>query len=290
MIRLVISTLLILLLSAPLSAQEPLVEIIFGPRDGDNAGTLYVYENTAITVDLWMRTAPGISIQAMHLPLSSKDDYIASRDDGTFFPPVDGWPTREFLAPNDDPDNSGYTNQGIMGICTWGEPNYNWGIHTEGQWLKVASYLMTPVGFPELNTLFCDALIEGYHPINGGIGLWEYNQPGGEIMDPATYEVQYACLEFRLNECGSYIPGDFNGSLQFNVADIVQSFSYLSTGSPEGAIICECPPGSGHDWAVAMDVNNTCAFNIADVVVAYQRLSFGQPEFQPCQYCPPAGR
>ncbi len=87
-----------------------------------------------------------------------------------------------------------------------------------------------------------------------------------------------------------YVPGDFNGSLQFNVADIVQSFSYLSTGSPEGALICECPPGSGNDWAVAMDVNNTCAFNVADVVVAYQRLSFGQPEFQPCQYCPPAGR
>jgi len=289
MIRLVISTLLILVLCAPLFAQELLVEIIFGPRDGDNVGTLYVYLNTTVTVDLWIRTAPGISIQGMHLPLSSKDDYMASRDGGRFYPPVDQWPTRQFNSPNDDPNHDGYTNQGILGVCTWGGPVYNWGIHTEGEWMRVACYLMTPVNFPELNTLFCDAFIEGSDPINGGIIIVEYQQPG-EIMDPSMYEVQYACLEFRLNECGDFIVGDFNGSLQFNVADIVSSYSRLATGSPNPALQCECPPGSGQELAAAMDVNNTCAFNIADVVVAYQRLSFGQPEFQPCQYCPPAGR
>ena len=90
--------------------------------------------------------------------------------------------------------------------------------------------------------------------------------------------------------CGSYIIGDFNGSGDFNVADIVSSYSRLATGSPNPALQCECPPGSGLELAAAMDVNNTCVFNVADVVVAYQRLSFGQPEFQPCQYCPPAGR
>jgi len=87
-----------------------------------------------------------------------------------------------------------------------------------------------------------------------------------------------------------YVPGDFNGSLQFNVADIIESFSYLSTGSPEGAFVCECPPGSGHDWAVAMDVNNSCAFNVADIVIAYQKLALGQPELVPCAQCPPSGR
>ncbi len=87
-----------------------------------------------------------------------------------------------------------------------------------------------------------------------------------------------------------YIPGDFNGSGQFNVADIISSYSRLATGSPNPALQCECPPGSGLELAVAMDVNNTCVFNVADVVVAYHRLAFGEPEFQPCQYCPPAGR
>jgi hypothetical protein len=129
--------------------------------------------------------------------------------------------------------------------------------------------------------------MEGFHPDYGGLVLAEFYR--GEL-DPTSYTVEYPHLQFGLSPCESYLVGDFNGSGEFNVADIVQSFSYLSTGSPEGAFICECPPGSGHDWAVAMDVNNTCAFNVADIVVAYQRLSYGQPEFQPCQYCPPAGR
>jgi len=278
-----------LLLSAPLSAQEPLVEIIFGPRDGDNAGTLYVYENTAITVDVWIRSAPGISVQGLHLPLSSKDDYIASRDDGRYYPPIDEWDARDFMAPNEDPNNNGYNNQGLIGICCWREWIYDWGIHTEGEWLKVASFLMTPVSFPELNTLFCDAFVEGSDPINGGMIIMVYGEPP-QNLDPSMYEVQYACLEFRLNDCGSFIVGDFNGSGQFNVADIVSSYSRLATGSPNPALQCECPPGSGQELAAAMDVNNTCVFNVADVVVAYHRLAFGEPEFQPCEYCPPAGR
>ena len=277
-----------MLLIGSTSAQEPLAEIIFGPRDGDNAGVLYAYENSFIEVDVWMRTAPGISIQGMHLPLSSNDNYIASRDDGVFFAPVVNWPTREFLAPNEDPDHSGYTNQGILGVCTWGEPNYGWGIHTEGNWLKVASYLMISVSDAELNTLFCNAFIEGSHPINGGIILSEYSQPG-ESMDPSTYEVRYACLEFRQNECGLYIVGDFNGSGEFNVADIISSFSKLSTGSPEPGMTCECPSGSGNVWGVAMDVNNSCAFNVADIVIAYQKLALGHPELIPCAQCPPSG-
>lgn len=90
--------------------------------------------------------------------------------------------------------------------------------------------------------------------------------------------------------CGFYIVGDFNGSGAFNVADIVDSFSKLKTGSPDPGLECECRLGSGIVWAVAMDVNNSCTFNVADVVSGFSYLKTGSPEPVPCEDCPPEGR
>ena len=86
-----------------------------------------------------------------------------------------------------------------------------------------------------------------------------------------------------------YVIGDYNGNGDFNVSDIIDSFSKLKTGSPEPGIVCECPAYSGDDWAVAMDVNNSCGFNIADVIAAFSKLKTGEPELEPCEACPPLG-
>jgi len=88
----------------------------------------------------------------------------------------------------------------------------------------------------------------------------------------------------------NYVIGDFNGSGVFNIADIVDAFSRLKTGLPEPAYLCECPPGSGNEWAVAMDVNNSCAFNVADIIDGFSKLKTGLPELVPCDQCPPGGR
>jgi len=85
--------------------------------------------------------------------------------------------------------------------------------------------------------------------------------------------------------CGFYVVGDFNGSGVMNVADIVAAFSYLQSGSPNPAMICECEPGN--TFAVAMDVNNSCGFNVADIIVGFSRLQTGSPELVPCDACPP---
>jgi len=87
-----------------------------------------------------------------------------------------------------------------------------------------------------------------------------------------------------------YVVGDFNGNAIFNIADVISAFSKLQTGAPEPAYPCECPPGSGNVWAVAMDLNNTCNFNIADIVVGFSKLQIGSPEPVPCDECPPGGR
>lgn len=87
--------------------------------------------------------------------------------------------------------------------------------------------------------------------------------------------------------CGDYVVGDWNGSGEFNVADIISAFGRLRGQPNDPDFICECPPGSGNEWPVAMDVNNSCNFNIADVIWAFGKLRGQENELVPCELCPP---
>jgi hypothetical protein len=264
-------------------------KLIFGPRDGDDAGILYADTNEVIELDLWIRTVPDICLVGIHLPLSSNNLYIQSdsRDSGEIFYPLSEWGEVAFLPPNDDITNPGFVNQSLLAIedLIGDPPDYNcmllW-----NNWFKWASYRVTTTVNASYDTLICDAFIEGYDPDNGDFVLVDFYR--GE-MDRSMYEVEFACLMFAESVCGQYIIGDFNNSGDFNIADVTDSFSKLKTGSPEADLLCECPPESGGQWAVAMDVNNSCMFNIADVVTAYSKLKTGQPELIPCAYCPPEG-
>ncbi len=88
--------------------------------------------------------------------------------------------------------------------------------------------------------------------------------------------------------CGHYVVGDYNGSEVFNIADVIAAFSKLQTGSPDASNLCECPPGGGIIFAIAMDVNGNCAFNLADVIAAFSKLQTGSPDLVNCPTCPPA--
>ena len=96
-------------------------------------------------------------------------------------------------------------------------------------------------------------------------------------------------VEMGRSLCGDYVIGDFNGSGEFNIADVIEAFLKLNGGPGEPALICECPPGSGNEWAVAMDVNSSCTFNISDVIDAFSKLKTGRPLLTPCLDCPPPG-
>ncbi|MEE9554972.1 MAG: carboxypeptidase-like regulatory domain-containing protein [candidate division Zixibacteria bacterium] len=85
-----------------------------------------------------------------------------------------------------------------------------------------------------------------------------------------------------------YTLGDFNGNEIVNIADLIAAFSKLRTGSPEPALVCECPVGRDA-WIVVMDVNNSCEFNIADIILFFSKLSTGSPDLIPCELCPPPG-
>jgi hypothetical protein len=285
MIKSIAAASFILSAYAPVSAQ--LVEAVFGPLDGDNAGIIYADTGQTIDVDLWLRTAPGISIIGFEASLSSRNEYIHtdSREGGELSQIFDIWDDVKFLSPNEDPVHGEYTNQSLMADCSLTYPcEYDEGIHTEGEWWWIASYRMTTVSSPPLAVPLCDALIEGHDA--WGYGTIFADVQTGEI-DPADVELEFACLWINEVACSEYTIGDFNGSGEFNVADIVDSYSKLKTGLPEPASICECPPESGEFWAVAADVNNSCAFNVADVVDGYSFLKTGSPEPEACWMCPP---
>jgi len=284
-VRLILAIPIILTMSGAASAQ--LVEVVFGPLEGDSPGILYADTNQVIEVDLWMRTAPGISIIVFHIPLSSKNEYIRtdSREGGEYCQLLHTWDDVLFVTPNPDPMHSGYMNQSLVAVLSLtGQNEYEDGIHTEGEWWWIASFRMTIVGSPPLGVSLCDAFIEGYDPLNHYAIF--VNFVTGEI-DPSDVELEFACLKIQGPSCGYYVIGDFNGSGAFNIADIVESFSNLKTGLPDPALLCECPPGSENEWAVAMDVNSSCSFNVADIVSGFSYLKTGSPEPTPCGICPP---
>jgi hypothetical protein len=278
---------LIFLTYTPVSAQ--LVEMVFGPLDGESAGVLYADLDQTIEVDLWMRTGPGISVVWFDIPMSSNDVYVDddSREGGDYCQLLHTWDDVGFLSPNPDPVHSGYTNQSFLGI-EFIEPDCDNGIITDGEWWWIASFRMTTASSGPTGVALCDAYIEGYHPLNHytSLGICVDGDDVHEI-DHSEFELDFACLWFVESSCGYYVIGDYNGSGAFNVADIVDSYSKLKTGLPEPATVCECPPESGDFWAVAADVNNSCAFNVADVVDGYSFLKTGSPEPSPCGICPP---
>lgn len=233
-----------IVLSFAIPSAAQITKIILGPRDGDNAGILQTYHNATVEVDLWIRTDPSLcGITGLHLPLSSRNDLIQSnsRSGGRLFHPFQYWDDISFLAPNDDTQHQGYTSQSLLGICTvLGYPCDHYRlIDTDGEWWKIASFLMTAASCIDCDELYCDALIEGYEPLyNWGIVL--VDNCSGEL-DPSEYEVEFACLQFD-QSCGDYEIGDFNGSGAFNVADVVIAVHKLLGASLEFTPCEYCPP------------------------------------------------
>ncbi|MEE9552996.1 MAG: hypothetical protein V3W18_01765 [candidate division Zixibacteria bacterium] len=282
--KITLLTMAVAIISNVATAQT--TKLIFGPRDGDNAGVLEVYRNATFFLEVWMRTAPDTNIVYFHFPMSTNDLHIQGNSDAEieFYYPLTIWDHNVYYPAQNDPVNEGYTVHSLR--CTKDYPSFpepDDGIDTDGEWWLIASYKIALTAETE-GELLCDSFIEGFHPLVEELKLIAFPD---YILDPSVYEVEFSCLTVIENECVQYSLGDYNGSGDFNVADVIASFSKLKTGNPDAALLCECPAGSGVDWAVAMDVNNNCIFNIADVIAAFSKLKTGSPELVPCEYCPP---
>ncbi|MEE9554990.1 MAG: PKD domain-containing protein [candidate division Zixibacteria bacterium] len=170
----------------------------------------------------------------------------------------------------------------------------------------IADFVGSPLaGIPPMEVSFFDLSING--PTSW---LWDFGDGGTSDLANPTHvynELDHftvtltatnaygSDIEIKTNYiflsetggCGSYVIGDYNGSESMNVADIISAFSKLKTGLPDAFLLCECPPGSGNTWAVAMDLNASCGFNVADVIAGFSKLKTGNPELFSCPSCPP---
>lgn len=151
----------------------------------------------------------------------------------------------------------------------------------------------TNLGFYNFLPFTVDATLNYWGSLDGPTHASNPAGDGDAVSDYVDYDPwcneDFTICDFHVGANCDYILGDWNGSGSMNVADVVEAFSNLKTGAPEPAYTCECPAGSGNEWAVAMDVNNTCTFNVADVIAAYSRLKTGLPDLFPCEDCTPAG-
>jgi hypothetical protein len=178
-------------------ASAQLVDIVYGPLVGDAAGTIVATNGAPISVELWVRTQPGINIVGITIPLASNNQYVASRDDGEFdfplHPDYGLWDDVSWLAPD---DQGAYTVQGIIGVKDLiGDPDPIGGIETNGEWWMVAQFFMTTTDGNEF-VEYCDAFMAGVDPNAGPLVLTDYET--GEI-DPQDVTESFACLEFTDN-------------------------------------------------------------------------------------------
>lgn len=171
--------------------------IVFGPLEADTARVMIVENGASLSIPVWIRTIPGVNIVAVHWPLSTNNEYIASREGGVLFYPFPEWDDVGFIPPNADNAHPGYTNQGVLGIKDLiGTPDPNDGIETDGEWWHVADYYITADGTNPIDTLLTDALIAGFHSINGGF-VWA-DFVTGEL--PAnSFEYYFSSLIFADN-------------------------------------------------------------------------------------------
>ena len=203
-------------------------KIVIGPLEGDGAGIIDAEPNEAINVDVWIRTAPGVKIVGMHLPLATRDECIqpASRDDGDVFFPIPLWDASSFLDPGPDAENAGYTNQSYLAVKDFNpseDPDTVNAIMTNGAFIRILSIPMTTVD-SYLGLPVEDAFIMGRQQDNGYIVLVNFPT---EEMDPSEYEIESATfdmttgIEDEIDIPTSYslaqnYPNPFNASTTIN--------------------------------------------------------------------------
>lgn len=223
------------------SAQN--AKFVFGPLDGDNAGTMIVTNGASITVPVFVKTAPGINVIGFHWPVASNDIYVATRNgiNYNYSPFVggswDGWQSMAVLAPN---ALAGYTNQSLLAVKDFPrDPFPEGGINTNGEYWHVADYLMTTTMGNTYDTPFCDAFTTGSQPDNGGFVWSDYAT--GELPG-ASIEYSFACLQFTANTdpvwtvAPTAVCGDANNETCFDLAgtdvDVDNNLHIIQTAGP----------------------------------------------------------
>ena len=125
--------------------------------------------NSQITVPIYIKTDDSIIF--FHIPIASDNNFIVSRDSGSFFPPVTLWDSKSFLLADQNSPTIGHTSQSILGFADLTPPDdpQNF-LYTNYQWVHIADFRMTTTS----NVIVLGDttnLIVGRNSANGGL-VW----------------------------------------------------------------------------------------------------------------------
>ncbi|UCE67550.1 MAG: T9SS type A sorting domain-containing protein [Candidatus Zixiibacteriota bacterium] len=133
--------------------------------------------NVQIVVPVYLKTDD--SIDFMHLPVATDNDYITTRDGGFLYEPLSLWDDASFLNPDTSSPSAGFTSQGILGFAYLFDPRdpQNF-LYTDYQWWHIADYYMTTTS--DISVLGDTTyMLEGINPANGNMLM---GLPGGVIV------------------------------------------------------------------------------------------------------------
>lgn len=232
-----------------------------------------------IFIDVYVQSTDSISLDSLHLPLATDDQYIVahhSESTGVLYYPLTEWDYADFLPP--DELSPGWHSQSLLGVAdTGGNPNpYLQCL----QPTRIASFTLEIVNDSSIIGDTADCFMEGFHPVNGGPLFRDSN--GVNIYYPDQFFPSLYFIEPISGGC-EYIVGDANNDSTYNGMDITYGVIYFK-GGPAPPYECECTPGD--IWHVSGDVNSSCSYNGVDITygVAYFK---GGPDPIPCPDCPP---
>lgn len=169
--------------------------------------------NTQIVIPVYLKTDDSVNF--MHVPVATDDDYIVSRDGGFLYEPLSLWDDVSILAPDLNSPSVGHTSQSILGFAFLVPPedpqNY---LYTNYEWVHIADYYMTTTS--DIAVLGDTTYpIEGHNPANGDLLM---GLPGGVIV--VIPQTIYGAIYFPPNNppvITEPSPGTFPINEQFGI-------------------------------------------------------------------------
>jgi hypothetical protein len=287
---------IMIILAASSVPAQGLNKVVFGPLEGDDAGTLTVQSEMDIAIEMWVRTDPAnpSPVVAVTHGLLSDDAVIAARLGMVIEPQYDVpnweqvWVDGPYVYdPTDDyPLPEEYTCEMQGGFHTvFGEPVGD-PLDTQGDWDLFGTWMMTTAADLPFDETFYPFDM-GWYPHSNQGTRWAFTIPPGGTVEP---EQDYCALYVARGPC-EYIPGDCdNNGVPLELNDVIAMVStYRGEAGP--FYLCYCPHDPPiPDFAPNADPNGNCESNeLADVVTeigAYR----GTETAMGCPDCPGQGR
>jgi hypothetical protein len=191
--------------------------LLIGFQDSFIRDEIIVGLGQTVVIPVWLKTDDSVSF--VHIPVSTHDNYVTSREGGNLYEPLSLFDDIGFLPPENDRPFQDYTSQSILGFAYLASSaNDFWDIlpyFLDYWWFHVADFIVTTT--TDTSALGDEtALIEGNNSRNGGLLFGLIN---GDSFEPRAV---YGSLHFV-----SYLSGDANGDRGVNGIDVVYLVAYL---------------------------------------------------------------